>query len=174
MIIICIQILSSWVQPPQSQVCFSPVIIKLTFPFKELLYALCWQIYCRTTPHIYLLSKHWLSASPDVRHCASFWVPKDECSSVQFSSVAQLCLTLCNLMDCSTLVLPVHHQPLEFTQTHVHWVSDAIQPSHPLSSPSPPTFSLSQHQALFKWVNSGGQSIGVAASTSVLPMNIQD
>ena len=72
-------------QPPQSQVCFSPVIIKLTFPFKVLLYALCWQIYCRTTHHIYLLSKHWLSASPDVRHCASFWVPKDECSSVQFS-----------------------------------------------------------------------------------------
>ena len=58
-------------------------------------------------------------------------------SSVQFSSVAQLCPTLCDPMNCSTSVLPVHHQVLEFTQTHVHWVSDAIQPSYPLSSPSP-------------------------------------
>ena len=62
---------------------------------------------------------------------------------VQFSSVAQLCLTLCDPMDCSTSGFPVHHQLLEFTQTHVHWVSDAIQPSHPLLSPSPPTFNLS-------------------------------
>ena len=67
------------------------------------------------------------------------------------SSVTQSCLTLCNPMDCSMQGLPVHHQLLEFTQTHVHWVSDAIQPSHPLSSPSPPTFNLSQHQGLFKW-----------------------
>ena len=60
-----------------------------------------------------------------------------------FSSVAQSCLTLCDPMDCSTPGLPVHHQHPEFTQTHVHWVSDAIQPSHPLPSPSPPTFNLS-------------------------------
>ena len=73
---------------------------------------------------------------------------------VQFSSVAQLCLILCDPMDCSTPGLPVHHQLLEFTQTHVHWVGDAIQPSHPLLSPSPPTFNLSQHQSLFKWVSS--------------------
>ena len=65
---------------------------------------------------------------------------------LQFSSVSQLCLTLCDPMDCSTLGLPVHRQLPEFTQIHVHWVSDAIQPSHPLSSPSPPTFNLSQHQ----------------------------
>ena len=71
----------------------------------------------------------------------------------QFSSVAQSCWTLCNPMDCSTPDLPVHHQLLEFTQTHVHWVSDAIQPSHPLSSPSPPAFNLSQSQGLFKWVS---------------------
>ena len=64
----------------------------------------------------------------------------------QFSSVAQSCPTLCDPMDCSTPDLPVHHQLLEFTQTHAHWVSDAIQPSHPLSSPSPPSFNLSQHQ----------------------------
>ena len=63
----------------------------------------------------------------------------------QFSSVAQLCLTLCDPMDSSMPGLPVHHQLLEFTQTHVHRISDAIQSSHPLSSPSPPTFNLSQH-----------------------------
>ena len=72
----------------------------------------------------------------------------------QFSSVAQFCLTLCDPMDCSMPGLPVHFQLPEFTQTHVHWVSDAIQPSHPLSSPSPPAFNLSQHQSLFKWVSS--------------------
>ena len=69
------------------------------------------------------------------------------------SSVAQSYPTLCDPMDCSTPALPVHHQLPEFTQTHVHWVSDAIQPSHPLSSPSPPAFNLSQHQGLFKWVS---------------------
>ena len=72
----------------------------------------------------------------------------------QFSSVTQSCPTLCNPMDCSTPGLPVHHQLPEFTQTHVHWVGDAIQPFHPLSSPSPPAFNLSQHQGLFKWVSS--------------------
>ena len=71
-------------------------------------------------------------------------------SSVQFSSVAQSCLTLCGLMNRSTPRLPVHHQLLEFTQTHVHQVGDAIQPSHPLSFPSPPAFNLSQHQGLFQ------------------------
>ena len=65
-------------------------------------------------------------------------------------SVTQSCLTLCDPMDCSMPGLPVHHQLLEFTQTHVHSVSDAIQPSHPLSSPSPPAFNLSQHQGLIK------------------------
>ena len=74
--------------------------------------------------------------------------------SVQFSSVAQLCPTLCDTMNCSMPGLPVHHHLLEFTQTHVHRVSDAIQPSHPLSSPSPPAPNPSQHQSLFQWVNS--------------------
>ena len=80
---------------------------------------------------------------------------------VQFSSVAQLCPTLCDPMDCSTPGLRVHHHLPEFTQTHVHWVKDATQPSHPLSSPSPPTFSLSQHQGLFKWVCSLHQVVRV-------------
>ena len=71
-----------------------------------------------------------------------------------FSSVTQSCPTLCNSCDCSTPGLPVHHQLPEFTQTYVHSVSDSIQPSHPLSSPSPPAFNLSQHQGLFKWVSS--------------------
>ena len=75
---------------------------------------------------------------------------------VQFSSVTQSCLTLCNPMDCSTPGFLVHHQLLELAQTHVHWVSDAIQPSHPLLSPSPPAFNLSQHQGLFQWVCSYG------------------
>ena len=69
------------------------------------------------------------------------------CKSVQLSSVTQSCLTLCDCMNCSTPGLPVHHQLLESTQTHVHWVSDAIQPSYPLSSPSLPALNLSQHNA---------------------------
>ena len=77
-----------------------------------------------------------------------------EVSSVQFSSVAQSCPTLCDHMNHSTPGLPVHHQLPEFTQTHVLWVGDAIQPSHPLLSPSPPALNLSQHQGLFKWVSS--------------------
>ena len=74
--------------------------------------------------------------------------------SVQFSSVAQSCPTLCDPMSRSTPGLPVHHQLPEFTQTHVHRVSDAIQPSHPLSAPSPPAPNPSQHHSLFQWVNS--------------------
>ena len=96
--------------------------------------------------------------------------------SVQFSSVAQSCLTLYNPRDWGWPGFPVHHQLPEPIQTHGHWVGDAIQPSHPLSSPSPPAFNLSQHQGLFKCqlFASGGQSIGVSASASVLLMNIQD
>ena len=73
---------------------------------------------------------------------------------VQFSSVAQSCPTLCDPINSSTPGLPVHHQLPEATQTHVHWVSDAIQPSHPLSSPSSPALNLCQHHGLFQWVNS--------------------
>ena len=76
------------------------------------------------------------------------------CSSVQFSSVAQSCPTLCDPMNRSTPGLPVHHQLPEFTQTHVHRLIDAIQPSHPLPSPSPPAPNPSRHQSLFQWVNS--------------------
>ena len=108
---------------------------------------------CHSTHHIaeQLSLSFWLCQS--VVSCWSpgynfyFWI-------LRFSSVAQLCLTLCNPMNRSMPGLPVLHQFPESTQTHVHWVGDAIQPSHPLSSPSPPAFKLSQHQGLFKWVSS--------------------
>ena len=77
--------------------------------------------------------------------------------SVQLSSVTRLCPTLCDPMNRNMPGLPVHHQLPEFTQTHVHWVSDAIQLSHLLSSPSPPVLNLSQHRGLFKWVSSSHQ-----------------
>ena len=96
-----------------------------------------------------------LSSSPCSRPCNA---------SVEFSSVAQSCPTLCDPTDCSTPGLPVHHQLPEFTQTHVHWVGDAIQLSHPLSSPSPPALNLSQHQGLFKWVSSSPQVANVLES----------
>ena len=76
---------------------------------------------------------------------------------VQLTSVDQSCPTLCDPVDCSMPGLPVHHQLPEFNQTHVHWVSDVIQPSHPLSYPSPHAFNLSHHQGLFKWVSSSHQ-----------------
>ena len=96
--------------------------------------------------------------------------------SVQFSSVSESCPTLCDPMNRSMPGLPVHHQLPEFTQTHVHQAGDAIQPSHPLLSPSP-VFNLSQHQGLFQWVSSSHQTanvLGASASASVLPMSIQD
>ena len=84
-------------------------------------------------------------------------IPIIEINLVQFSSVAQLCPILWDPMNCSTPGLPVHHKLPEFTQTHAHRVGDAIQPSHPLSSPSPPAPNPSQHQDIFKWVNSSHQ-----------------
>ena len=95
----------------------------------------------------------------------------------QFSSVTQLCPTPCNPMNHSTPGLPVHHQLPEITQTHVHRVSDAIQPSHPLLSPSPPALNPSQHQSLFQWVNSLHEVPKVlefSALASFLPKTSQD
>ena len=97
--------------------------------------------------------------------------------NLQFSSVAQSCPTLWDPMNRSTPGLPVHHQLPEFTQTHAHRVSDANQPFHLLSFPSPPAPNPSQHQGLFQWVNSShevAKVLGVSASASVLPMNTQD
>ena len=91
----------------------------------------------------------------------TFWLKKKihwtERGIIQFSSVTQLCLTLCDPMDCSMPGFPVLHYLLELAQTQVHWVGGAIQPSHPLLSPSPPASNVSQHQGLFLWVSSSYQ-----------------
>ena len=97
---------------------------------------------------------HWLNISVILLKLASFFLCL---GNPQFSSVAQSCPTLCNPMNRSTPGLPVCHQLPEFTQTHIHRVGDAIQPSHPLSSPSPPAPNPSQHQGLFQWVSSSHQ-----------------
>ena len=102
---------------------------------------------------------------------------KTTLSSQSVSSVAESCLTLCNPMDCSTPGFPAQCQFPEFTQTHIHWVSDAIRPSHTLSSPAPHAFNFPPNQGLFKWVSSLHQVakvLGVSTSASFLPMNIQD
>ena len=93
------------------------------------------------------------NSKASIIQCSAFFMVQ-----LQFSSVAQSCLTHYDSpMDCSTPGYHVHQQLPEFTQTHVHWVGDAIQPSHPLSAPSPPAFNLSQHQGLFQWVSSSHQ-----------------
>ena len=102
---------------------------------------------------------HWQVDSLPLSHLETYWgrwkwKKVKLLSSVQFSSVAQSCPTLCDPMNCSTPGLHVHHQLPEFTQTHVHRVGDAIQPSHPLSFPFPPALNPSQHQSLFQWVKS--------------------
>ena len=105
-------------------------------------------------------------------NCFDIFIIWNKHVSVQ---VSHSYLTLCDPMDCSIPGFPVHHQLPELTQTHVHGVSDAIQPSHPLSSPSPPAFNLFQHQSFFQWVSSLPQVAKVLEfqSASVLPMNIQ-
>ena len=90
--------------------------------------------------------------------CYSLWLSK---MNFQFSLVTQLCLTLYDPMDYNMPGFPVHHELPELAQTHVHWVGDTIKPSHPLSSPSPPAFNLSQHQGLFKWVSSSHQVVKI-------------
>ena len=114
---------------------------------------------------ISLVYKHlfinWVKVRHNVIHCTSkcvldtiYIISTRAWSALQFSSVSQSCPTLCNPMRHSTPGLPVHHPLLEYTQTYIYWISDDIQPSHPLSSPSPPAFNLSKHQHLFKWVSS--------------------
>ena len=95
--------------------------------------------------------------APDDRGWDGWMASMTQWTSVQFSSVTQSCLTLCDPMNCSTPGLPVHHRLQESTQAHVHWVGDAIQPSHPLLPPSPPALNPSQHQDLFQWVSSSHQ-----------------
>ena len=127
-----------------------------------------WEIYFSKTQFLGINNFVKLPAMQDTWVWSLGWEdPLEEGVTAQFSSVAQLCPTLCDPMDCSMPGLPVHHQFPEFTQTHVHWIGDAIQPSHPLLSPSPPNFNLSQHRSfpIYQLFESGGQSIGVSAST---------
>ena len=132
---------------------------------KSVLVSFC----CKIHDHkLMSLRKHPLSISQflyQIFYISQFHISEVQTSSsrsqVQFSSVAQSCPTLCDSIDCSTLGFPVHHQLQQLTQTHVHRVSNAIQPSQPLSSPSPPTFNLSQHQGLFKWVGYSHQGAKV-------------
>ena len=132
-----------------------------------------------TTQH---WQKYWLFANAlwkamNLKRCTRGQLTLFCLSSVQFSSVAQSCPTLCDPMNCSTPGLPVHHQIPEITQTHVHRVGDAIQPSHPLSSPFPPAPNPSQHQSLFQWVNSSHEVPKVlefSALASFLPKKSQD
>ena len=127
-----------------------------------------WQGYCVVTIAQGDISHHvsWLTGVRNKQHPG--------CSSDQIRSVTHSCPTLCDLMNCSTPGLPVYHQLPEFTETHVHRVNDANQPSHPLLSPSPPAPNPSQHHNLFQWVNSShGQSTGVSALASFLPKKSQ-
>ena len=109
------------------------------------------------------VSKNWTGPS-DWTTTNNEWCWASFHMFIQFSSVTQSCLTLRSPMNLSTPVLSVHHQHPGFSQTHVHWVDDAIQSSHPLSSPSPPALNLSQHQGLFKWVSSSHQVAKVLES----------
>ena len=114
----------------------------------------------------------WWEQRPVQPYCEQSGISKSN-----WASVTWLGPTLCDPMDCSMPDFSVHHQLPELAQTHVHQVGDAIQPSHPLSSPSPPAFDLFSASGSFpksQFFTSGGQSIGVSASASVLPMNIQD
>ena len=117
---------------------------QIAFHNVDMLHSIIWRSECRT----------FLNTTIIHELCQAFYWDYLIYPSVQFSSVTQSCPTLCNPMNRSMPGLPVHHKLPEFTQTHVHWVSDATQPSHPLSSPSPPAPNPSQHQGLFQWVNS--------------------
>ena len=101
-----------------------------------------WLCTPRDNPQLYIIE----SNAPSIVRCTILL-------SIRFSSVTQSCPTPCDTVNCSTPGLPVHHQLLKSTQIHVHPVGDAIQPTHPQSSPSPPAFNPSQHQGLFQWVN---------------------
>ena len=101
--------------------------------------------------------RDWTRVSHIAGRCFTLWATRVVITYFQFNSVPQSCPTLCDPVDCSMPGFPVHHQLLELAQAHVYQISDAIQPSHPLSSPSSPAFNLSQHQGLFQWVSSSHQ-----------------
>ena len=140
---------------------FKPTFSLSSFIFIKRLFSSCSLSTVRVVSSVYLRLLIFLPAIL-IPACASSTSSAQILSpnpkhTVQISSVAQSCLTFCDPMNRSTLGLPVHHQLLEFTQTHIHRVTDAIQPSHPLASPSPAAPNPSQHQSLFQWVNSSHQ-----------------
>ena len=146
-----LQLMSPAVLAPDKRVSLSFKVLKPVADFSSL----ATKVIVASSSNRRLFSLHWKSVFSAVTFVDTFsWIQLHAFSSVQFSSVAQSCPTLCNPMNLSTPGLPVHHQLPEFTQTHVHRVSDAIQPSHPLSFASPPAPNPSQHQSLFQWVNS--------------------
>ena len=150
--------------------------LTVTIPLPELIRSCC----CYRFSHIRLCATPLMAAhqSPPSlgfsrqEHWSGFPFPSSIHESEKWKWSHLVYMTLCNPKDCNTPGLPVCQQLLEFTQTYVHWVSDSIQPSYLLSSPSPPSFNLSQH--LSQLFASNGQSIGVSALSSVLSMNIQD
>ena len=154
-----------WVFFPKSIILFchcsskklvNPFLLRSLSQFSHISISLCWPSLC----NYYSL----LPISNLCKLVSAFttqWMIQMICllrpMENHFSSVAQVCPIVCDPMDCSTPGFSVHHQFPELAQTHAHRVGDAIQPSHPLSSPSPPAFSLSQHQRLFQWVSSSHQ-----------------
>ena len=120
--------------------------------------------------------KQWIGSKLGKEYVKPVYCHPDYLTSVQSCSVTQLCSTLCNAMDCSTPGFPILQYLLEVTQTHIHWVNDAIQPSHPLSPvffSCPQSFPASESFPMSQLFTSGGQRIGSSASASILPMNIQ-
>ena len=148
---------------------------------RRILYQPSYQGLKITNSHPFLIVSAWEQPTRDgsLKDCVDIkmmlWGIESWLCGHQFSSVAQSCPTLCDPINRSMPGLPVHHQLPEFTQTHIHRVSDAIQPSHPLSSHSPPTPNPSQHQSLFQWVNSLHEvaKVLVSALASFLPKNTQ-
>ena len=122
-------------------------------------YALAMSLFCPTISYNTYSKVHWATSHTiTLNSLVKWWISmSNKGLFIQFSSVAQSYLTLCDPIGCITPGHLVHHQLLEFIQTHVHWVGDAIQPSHPLLSPSPPALNPSQHQGLFQWVSSSHQ-----------------
>ena len=144
---------------------------------------ICWLVSQHQFLHLYkrlhnMFHRLIMNGQGEKNVCLSAWL---SVRPLQFSSLIQLCPTLCNPMDCCSICgLPVHHQLPELTQTHVHWVSDAIQPSYPLLSPVPfssscfQSFPASVSFPMSQFFTSGARSIRISASASIVPMNIQD
>ena len=148
---IALWFLSSWAQSLPSGVIVTEYNMAICYRIQVM--CICGKLNSLLTPTMPYSRRYYLYFTDEKDEAQGQHSPRSLNQSDQIRSVAQSCPTLCDPMNCSTPGLPVHHQVLEFTETHVHQVSDAIQPSHPLSSPSPPAPNPSQHQSLFQWVS---------------------